>query len=208
VAILVCYGSSLLYADLPYNPPIVFMLRDVLEAVQQCLDKNPQAMRQRRETGEHPFVTLKMCMGTTHFLMKGLPKAATEMALHVLAYNLTRVINIIGVQPLVAMMRGIVAPRHANSVRRRQADRYRDSVEPPMSDLCRFALLGLFRSRTAFLRRQLNVPRSFMRWSINGSRVCRRRAWAGATRWHVGVLARARRLDRYVCSPETLESLS
>jgi hypothetical protein len=57
----------------------------VLEAVQQCLDKNPQAMRQRRETAEHPFATLKMRMGATQFLMKRLPKVATEMALHVLA---------------------------------------------------------------------------------------------------------------------------
>src|SRR5947208_12881016 len=55
---------------------------DVLEAVQKRLDKNPQAMRQRRETVEHPFGTLKMRMGTTHFLMKRLPKVATEMALH------------------------------------------------------------------------------------------------------------------------------
>jgi transposase len=77
----------------------------VLEAVQQRLDENPQAMRQRRETAEHPFATLKMRMGATHFLMKRLPKVATEMALHVLAYNLTRVMNIIGVQPLLAVMR-------------------------------------------------------------------------------------------------------
>jgi len=74
----------------------------VLEAVQQRLDQNPQAMRQRRETAEHPFGTLKMRMGATHFLMKRLPKVATEMALHVLAYNLTRVMNIIGIQPLLA----------------------------------------------------------------------------------------------------------
>jgi transposase len=77
----------------------------VLEAVQQRLDRNPQAMRQRRETAEHPFATLKMRMGATHFLMKRLPKVATEMALHVLAYNLTRVMNILGVQPLLAVMR-------------------------------------------------------------------------------------------------------
>ena len=51
------------------------------------------------------FATLKMRMGATHFLMKRLPKVATEMALHVLAYNLTRVMNIIGVQPLLAAMR-------------------------------------------------------------------------------------------------------
>jgi transposase len=77
----------------------------VLEAVQKRLDENPQAMRQRRETVEHPFGTLKMRMGATHFLMKRLPKVATEMALHVLAYNLTRVINILGVQPLMVAMR-------------------------------------------------------------------------------------------------------
>jgi transposase len=74
----------------------------LLEAVQQRLDANPQAMRVRRETAEHPFGTLKMRMGATHFLMKRLPKVAAEMALHVLAYNLTRVINIIGVKPLLA----------------------------------------------------------------------------------------------------------
>ena len=62
-------------------------------------------MRQRRETVEHRFATLKMRMGATHFLMKHLPKVTTEMAPHVLAYNLTRVMNIIGVQPLLAVMR-------------------------------------------------------------------------------------------------------
>jgi transposase len=74
----------------------------VAEAVQQRLDANPQAMRVRRETAEHPFGTLKARMGATHFLMKRLPKVATEMALHVLAYNLTRVMNIIGIKPLMA----------------------------------------------------------------------------------------------------------
>lgn len=77
----------------------------VLEAVQKRIDQNPQAMRQRRETVEHPFGTLKMRMGATHFLMKRLPKVATEMALHVLAYNLTRVMNIVGVKPLIAAIR-------------------------------------------------------------------------------------------------------
>jgi transposase len=56
-------------------------------------------------TAEHPFATLKMRMGATHFLMKTLPRAATEMALHVLAYNLTRVMNIMGVQPLMAAIK-------------------------------------------------------------------------------------------------------
>jgi transposase len=74
----------------------------VLEAVQRRLDENPQAMRQRRETVEHPFGTIKARMGATHFLMKTLPKVATEMALSVLAYNLTRVLNIVGTRPLMA----------------------------------------------------------------------------------------------------------
>ena len=74
----------------------------VLEAVQRRLDEDPQAMRRRRETVEHPFGTMKARMGATHFLMKTLPKVATEMALSVLAYNLTRVMNIIGVRPLLA----------------------------------------------------------------------------------------------------------
>ena len=78
---------------------------DVLEAVQQRLDENPQAMRQRRETVEHPFGTIKAWMGATHFLMKSLPRVATDMALHVLAYNLTRVMNIFGTGPLINAMR-------------------------------------------------------------------------------------------------------
>ena len=77
----------------------------VLEAAQKRLDENPQAMRQRRETVEHPFGTLKMRMSATHFLMKRLKNVATEMALHVLAYNLTRVINIVGIKPLIAAIR-------------------------------------------------------------------------------------------------------
>ena len=77
----------------------------VLEAVQRRLDENPQAMRQRRETVEHPFGTIKSWMGATHFLMKGLKNVRTEMALNVLAYNLTRVMNIIGIGPFMAAIR-------------------------------------------------------------------------------------------------------
>jgi len=74
----------------------------VIEAVQRRLDEHPEKMRLRRETVEHPFGTIKARMGATHFLMKTLPRVAAEMALHVLAYNLTRVINIMGIQPLMA----------------------------------------------------------------------------------------------------------
>ena len=78
---------------------------DVLEAVQRRLDENPEAMRQRRETVEHPFGTLKARMGTTHFLTKRLKNVLTEMALSVLAYNLTRYMNILGIGPLIQAMR-------------------------------------------------------------------------------------------------------
>jgi transposase len=77
----------------------------LLEAVQRRLDEHPEKMRQRRETVEHPFGTIKARMGATHFLVKTLPRVAAEMALHVLAYNLTRVMNIMGIQPLMAAMR-------------------------------------------------------------------------------------------------------
>jgi transposase len=76
----------------------------VVEAVQRRLDEDPQAMRRRRETVEHPFGTIKARMGATHFLMKTLPRVAAEMALHVLAYNLTRVMNIMGSRRLIAAM--------------------------------------------------------------------------------------------------------
>jgi transposase len=77
----------------------------ILEAVQRRLDENPKAMRQRREMVEHPFGTIKARMGATHFLMKTLPRVAGEMALHVLAYNLTRVLNIVGSRLLIAAIR-------------------------------------------------------------------------------------------------------
>ena len=57
------------------------------------------------ERVEHPFGTIKARMGATHFLMKTLPRVAAEMALHVLAYNMTRVMNIMGTKPLIAAMR-------------------------------------------------------------------------------------------------------
>jgi len=76
----------------------------VLEVVQQRLDEHPEKMRQRRETVEHPFGTIKYWMGATHFQMKTLKKVGTEMALHVLAYNLKRVMNIMGGGALIAAM--------------------------------------------------------------------------------------------------------
>jgi transposase len=77
----------------------------VLENVQQRLDRDPSKMTLRRQTAEHPFGTMKCWMGATHFLTKKLPKVATEMALNVLAYNMKRVMTIIGVGGLLEAMR-------------------------------------------------------------------------------------------------------
>ena len=77
----------------------------VLEAVQARLDRNPAKMRLRRQTVEHPFGTIKSWMGSTHFQMKTLKHVGTEMALHVLAYNIKRVISILGVGGLMEAIR-------------------------------------------------------------------------------------------------------
>jgi transposase len=77
----------------------------VIDAMQQRLDRQPNAMKLRRQTAEHPFGTLKSWMGSTHFLTKRLPRVSTEMSLHVLAYNLKRVMQIMGIRPLMQAMR-------------------------------------------------------------------------------------------------------
>jgi transposase len=71
---------------------------DVLEAMGERLDRRPELMRLRRDTVEHPFGTLKRWMGAEHFLTKGLHNTGTEMSLQVLAYNMKRVINLLGVE--------------------------------------------------------------------------------------------------------------
>jgi hypothetical protein len=77
----------------------------LLERVQQRLDQDPNKMTLRRQTAEHPVGTIKACMGATHFLMRRRHKAATEMALNVLAYNMKRVIAILGCGALLEAMR-------------------------------------------------------------------------------------------------------
>lgn len=78
---------------------------EVFDLVQRRLDNMPLAGRIRRQTVEHTFGTLKAWMGSTHFLTKTLPKVRTEMSLHVLAYNLKRVMQIMGVRPLIQAIR-------------------------------------------------------------------------------------------------------
>ena len=77
----------------------------VLDAMQKRLDRVPQAMVLRRQTVEHPFGTIKAWMGATHFLTRTLKRVSTEMSLHVLAYNMKRVIAILGVGPLIRAIR-------------------------------------------------------------------------------------------------------
>ena len=76
----------------------------VVEAMQDRLERQPDAMRLRRQTVEHPFGTLKAWMGSTHFLTKRLPRVSTEMSLHVLVYNLKRVIHIMASGALMQAM--------------------------------------------------------------------------------------------------------
>jgi transposase len=78
---------------------------DVLDAMQARLDRMPDAMLVRRQTVEHPYGTIKAWMGSTHFLTRTLKRVSTEMSLHVLAYNIKRVIAIIGVGPLLQAIR-------------------------------------------------------------------------------------------------------
>jgi hypothetical protein len=77
----------------------------VLDAMQERLDRWPDVMRLRRSTAEHPFGTIKLWMGSTHFLTKTLAHVRTEMSLHVLAYNLKQLINMFGVEGALAALR-------------------------------------------------------------------------------------------------------
>lgn len=79
----------------------------VLEDVQRRLNKEPEAMTLRRRTIEHVFGTLKHWMGSAHFLTKGLDNVSTEMSLHVLAYNLKRVISILGIPKTMKAMTSV-----------------------------------------------------------------------------------------------------
>jgi hypothetical protein len=81
----------------------------VLDAMQNRLDRAPEKMAQRRCTVEHVFGTLKFWMGSAHFLMKRLKHVGTEMSLHVLAYNLRRVMNILGIADMMKAIRMVAA---------------------------------------------------------------------------------------------------
>ncbi len=78
---------------------------NILEAMERRLDRKPDAMTIRRSTVEHVFGTLKHWMGPAHFLTRTLGRVSTEMSLHVLAYNLKRIMNILGVARTIKAMK-------------------------------------------------------------------------------------------------------
>ena len=73
--------------------------------MQARLDQAPEMMRIRRQTVEHPFGTIKAWMGATHFLTRTIGRVSTEMSLHVLAYNMKRVIKLLGSEAVMKAMR-------------------------------------------------------------------------------------------------------
>ena len=100
-------------------------------------------MTVRRSTAEHPFGTIKCWMGATHFLMKRLPKVKTEMALNVLAYNMKRVMAILGVVGL----RGRPWRRKPGIYASKSADTSQGLSEPPKMDSKEICLQSLCRHR-------------------------------------------------------------
>jgi transposase len=92
--------------------------------MQERLDRAPKTMRIRRQTAEHPFGTIKAWMGATHFRLRTLEKVSAEMSLHVLAYNLKRMIAILGVQPLIQAMRAAESSPYENLNRQQTLARF------------------------------------------------------------------------------------
>ena len=76
----------------------------IVDRLDARMERNPEMMKVRRSTVEHPFGTIKAWMGSTHFQMKTINRVSAEMSLHVLAYNLKRVINIMGPRQLMKAM--------------------------------------------------------------------------------------------------------
>lgn len=87
-----------------------------MDAAQGRLERNPWVSKIRRQTAEHPFGTLKAWMGSTRFLTRTLPRVSTEMSLHVLVYNMKRLLQIFGTRPLMQLMRTWQRPPILNLV--------------------------------------------------------------------------------------------
>ncbi len=78
---------------------------EMIDDMQARLNAAPETAITRKQTVEHPFGTIKMWMGSTHFIMRRMDNVKTEMSLHVLAYNLRRMISILGVPTLIAALK-------------------------------------------------------------------------------------------------------
>ncbi len=87
----------------------------VIDALQARMDLAPLAMRTRRRLVERPFGTIKAWMGHSHFLMKRLPNVKTEISLHILAYNMKRVMAVLGTKPLMEAIRAQDPALHASA---------------------------------------------------------------------------------------------
>jgi hypothetical protein len=79
--------------------------QDVLDEMHARLDENPDTIRIRRSSAEHPYGTIKAWMGATHFLTRGLERVKTEMSLHVLAYNFRRLLVLLGMARMMNAIR-------------------------------------------------------------------------------------------------------
>ena len=83
----------------PYRQIYRYEHEEVVEAHRKRMDqKGKEYMKKRASLAEHPFGTLKLWLGWTHFLMRGLDKVRAEMDLLMLSYNFKRVLNIIGIE--------------------------------------------------------------------------------------------------------------
>ena len=98
---------------------------DVLEKAEENLQNTPDAMTVRASTVEHPFGTIKLWTGSRHFLMKTLSNVRTEMSLNVLAYNLRRMISILGVKDLIKAIQSIAGHKIRVSELRFERLKYR-----------------------------------------------------------------------------------
>ena len=118
--------------------------------MQERLDRTPHAMSIRRATVEHPFGTLKAWMGASHFRTRTLDKVRTEMSFHVPAYNLKRMIAILGVQPLMQAMRAcVVLPSLTPNWKRPFAPPCRVLTQPgPKGDVALTRTIWLLRRPT------------------------------------------------------------
>ena len=75
--------------------------QDVYDRADKLFAENIELYRQRQMIVEHPFGTIKRSLGYTYFLQRGHENVKCESYMHFFTYNLKRVINIMGITPLL-----------------------------------------------------------------------------------------------------------